>query len=138
MDLYREALTLGGEYAGNDVASRAREVDEAGSWHRISSIELSAPLKANLEGLVKLGLTGVSMPRKFGGENFPFTASAMLLEVLARADASTMVQFAFYMSPAMMILRFGTDETKQQYVPRLASGEISGAVAMTEPRPDQT
>ena len=134
IDLYRQALTLVGKYAGQDVAGRAREIDEAGHWHGDGPIVLSAPLKANLDGLIKLGMTGVSMPRKYGGDNFLFTASSMLLEILARADASTMVQYAFYMSPAMMILRFGSDAIKERYVPRLASGEISGAVAMTEPQ----
>jgi 3-(methylthio)propanoyl-CoA dehydrogenase len=133
-ELYREALTLGGEYAGNEISGRAREIDEAGHWHGNGPIELSAPLRANLDGLIKLGMTGVSIPREYGGENFPFTASAMLLEILARADPSTMVQYAFYMSPALMILRFGSESVKQAYVPRLAGGEISGAVAMTEPQ----
>lgn len=132
--LYREALTLAGEYAGHDIAARAREIDQTGQWHGEGPINLSPPLRANLDGLIKLGMTGVSIPRSYGGENFPFTASAMLLEVLARADPSTMVQFAFYMSPALMILRFGSDETKQAYLPRLAAGQVSGAVAMTEPQ----
>ena len=54
-------------------------------------------------------------------------------EMLARADAATMVQYAFYSSPATMILRFGSDALKQRWVPRLARGEIIGWVAMTEP-----
>lgn len=132
--VYWEALTLVGEYAGHEIAPRARAVDEAGHWHGDGPIELSPPLRENLDGLIKLGLTGAGMPRRYGGENFPFTATAMLLEILARADPSTMVQYAFYMSPALMILRFGGDEVKQWYIPRLASGEISGAVAMTEPQ----
>src|ERR671926_1327707 len=63
----------------------------------------------------------------------PFVVQAGLLEMLARADAATMVQYAFYTSPAAMIVRFGTDTQKQRWVPRLASGEIIGWVAMTEP-----
>ena len=132
--VYWEALSLAGEYAGHDVASRAREIDESAQWHGSGPIELSAPLRANLDGLTKLGLIGVAIPRRYGGESFPFTASAMVLEILARADPSTMVQYAFYMSPALMILRFGSEDVRQWYIPRLASGEISGAVAMTEPQ----
>src|ERR671926_798141 len=63
----------------------------------------------------------------------PFVVQAGLLEMLARADAATMVQYAFYTSPAAMILRFGSDAQKARWVPRLASGEIIGWVAMTEP-----
>jgi len=44
-----------------------------------------------------------------------------------------MVQYAFYSSPAAMILRFGSDVQKERWVPRLARGEMIGWVAMTEP-----
>jgi alkylation response protein AidB-like acyl-CoA dehydrogenase len=53
--------------------------------------------------------------------------------MLARADASTMVQYAFYSSPAAMIARFGSDAQKRMWIPRLARGEMIGWVAMTEP-----
>jgi alkylation response protein AidB-like acyl-CoA dehydrogenase len=53
--------------------------------------------------------------------------------MLARADAATMVQYGFYSSPAAMIVRFGTDAQKRRWVPSLATGEMIGWVAMTEP-----
>ena len=134
VDVYREALTLVGEYAGNEIAGRAREVDEEGSWHRDGPVAVPEPLRRNLEGLKELGVTGLSVPRRYGGESFPFTVSSMALEMISRACASTMVQYAFFLSPAMMLLRFAPEELKQQYVPRLAAGEISGSVAMTEPQ----
>jgi alkylation response protein AidB-like acyl-CoA dehydrogenase len=134
VDLYREALTLVGEYAGNEIAGRAREVDEAGAWHRDGPIGLPEPLRKNLEGLKELGVAGLSVPREYGGESFPFTVSSMALEMISRACASTMVQYAFFLSPAMMLLRFAPEELKRTFVPRLASGEISGSVAMTEPQ----
>src|SRR5256885_16037490 len=87
----------------------------------------------NLRGLADLGLIGLGIPREYGGEGMPFVVHAALFEMLARADASTMVQYAFYMSPAEMITRFGTDAQKRMWVPRLARGEMIGWVAMTEP-----
>lgn len=134
VELYREALTLVGEYAGNEIAARARDVDRAGSEHREGPIGLVAPLQENLDGLRELGVCGLSVPRQYGGESFPFTVSSMVLEMLARACPSTMVQYAFFLSPAMMLLRFAPEDLKQHYVPGLASGEISGSVAMTEPQ----
>jgi alkylation response protein AidB-like acyl-CoA dehydrogenase len=134
VDLYREALTLVGEYAGNEIAGRAREVDEAGAWHRDGPIGVPEPLRKNLNGLKELGVAGLSVPRRYGGESFPFTVSSMAFEMVSRACASTMVQYAFYVSPAMMLLRFASEDLKQQYVPKLAAGEISGSVAMTEPQ----
>lgn len=134
VDLYREALTLIGEYVGNEIASRAREVDRAGTWHHDGPIGVPEPLQQNLEGLKALGVTGLAIPREYGGENFPFTVNSMALEMIARACPSTMVQYAFFLSPALMLLRFGSEELKREYIPRLASGEISGSVAMTEPQ----
>src|SRR5579872_3828973 len=134
VSLYREALTLVGEYAGTDIAGRAREVDEAGACHGDGPIGVPEPLQKNLDGLRDLGVTGLSVPRRYGGENFPFTVSSMALEMIARGCASTMVQYAFFLSPAMMLLRFAPEELKRTWVPRLAAGEISGSVAMTEPQ----
>jgi alkylation response protein AidB-like acyl-CoA dehydrogenase len=63
----------------------------------------------------------------------PFVVASAVFEMLARADPATMVQYAFYTSPAAMIMRFGSDRQKQRWVPQLAHGEIIGWVAMTEP-----
>jgi len=131
---WREILAIAGRFIGTEVASRAREVDKLGVIREGGHIEMSEPLKANLKGLAELGLIGLPLPREYGGMGLPFTLSAFVIEMLARACPSTMVQFAFYTAPAAMIVRYGTEEQKQRYVPRLARGEIIGAVAMTEPQ----
>src|ERR1700724_2313146 len=95
--------------------------------------KVSPPMAENLRGRAEMGLMGLALPREYGGEGMPFVVNAGVIEMLARADAATMVQYAFYSSPATMILRFGSDTQKQRWVPRLASGEIIGWVAMTEP-----
>ena len=133
-ELYREALILIGSYAGTEIAGRAREVDDAGSRHEVGPAGVPQALQQNLDGLKELGVIGLSVPRAYGGVGFPFTVSSMALELIARACASTMVQYAFFVSPAMMLLRFAPEPLKRRYVPRLAAGEISGSVAMTEPQ----
>src|SRR5579872_6828490 len=125
VELYREALSLVGEYAGSEIAGRAREVDLAGSEHHNGHVGLPPALQKNIDGLKDLGVTGLSVPRAYGGESFPFTVSSMALEMISRGCASTMVQYAFFLSPAMMLLRFAPEPLKRQYIPRLASGEIS-------------
>ncbi len=131
---WREILALGGKYVGTEVASRAKEVDELGVIRENGTVELSEPLKQNLRGLAELGLVGLSMPRAYEGAGLPFVTSAMFIEMLARACPSTMVEYAFYTAPAAMIFRFGNEEQKRRYLPRLAKGELIGAVAMTEPQ----
>jgi alkylation response protein AidB-like acyl-CoA dehydrogenase len=129
---WRDVLAVAGDYIGKEVSSRAAEVDRLGTPHR-GDIKVSLPMAENLQGLAEMGLIGLSIPREYGGEGMPFVVASAVIEMLARADPSTMVQYAFYMSPAAMIMRFGSDAQKRAWVPRLASGEINGWVAMTEP-----
>ncbi len=129
---WREVLALAGEYVGKEVAGRAAEVDRLGTPHT-GDITVSPPMAANMAGLAALGLVGLGLPREYGGEGLPFVVHAAVFEALARADSAAMVQYAFYTSPAAMIARFGSDQQRRQWVPRLARGEIIGWVAMTEP-----
>jgi 3-(methylthio)propanoyl-CoA dehydrogenase len=134
VDMYREALALIGQYAGFEIAKRSREVDEAGARQHDGPVRIPEPMRRNLDGLKDLGVLCLSVPREYGGQSFPFTVSSMALEMIARACPSTMVQYGFFSAPAAMILRFGSEQQKLRWIPRLAEGEISGSVAMTEPQ----
>jgi alkylation response protein AidB-like acyl-CoA dehydrogenase len=129
---WREVLSVAGDYVGRQISARAAEVDRLGTPHS-GDIKVSPPMAENLRGLADLGVIGLGVPREYGGEGMPFVVQSAMFEMLARADASTMVQYAFFTSPAAMLLRFGTDAQKQRWVPRLASGAVIGWVAMTEP-----
>lgn len=130
---WREVLNVAGDYIGHHVAARAPEVDRLGTPQRGKDIQVSMPMAENLRGLADLGLMGLSLPPEYGGIGAPFVISGAVFEMLARADASTMMQYAFCVAPAMMILRFGSDAQKRRWVPELASGHLTGWVAMTEP-----
>jgi len=129
---WRDVLGVAGNYIGREVSVRAAEIDRLGTPHQ-GEIKVSPPMAENLRGLADMGLIGLGLPREYGGEGMPFVVQSAVFEMLARADSATMVQYAFYSSPAAMILRFGSDAQKQRWVPRLAGGEIIGWVAMTEP-----
>jgi len=75
----------------------------------------------------------VDLPRAVGGSNFPFSVGAAVLKIIARACTNTMILYAFYQGPAVLILRFATPEQVERWVKPLAAGSMSGAVAMTEP-----
>jgi alkylation response protein AidB-like acyl-CoA dehydrogenase len=132
---WREVLDLAGRYIGSEIAPRAPKVDEIGVIRENGSVRMNEPMTASLKGLAELGLASPSVPEEHGGAGLPFTVTMMLAEMLARADLATQVQHGIgWNSPAALILRFGTDAQKAQYLPRLAKGEIMGAVAMTEPQ----
>src|SRR6202171_1614853 len=122
---WRDVLGVAGDYVGRQISARAAEVDRLGTSHT-GDIKVSPPMAENLRGLAEMGLMGLGIPREYGGEGMPFVVQSAVFEMLARADAATMVQYAFYTSPAAMILRFGSDTQKQRWVPPLAQGRIIG------------
>jgi len=80
------------------------------------------------------GLLGVLIPRQYGGLGLDALAFALCIDELARACASTSVIVDVHTSVGSEpILLFGTDEQKRRWLPRLASGELLGAFALTEP-----
>ncbi len=132
---WRELLSVAGEYIGTEIAGRAKEVDELGIIQGGGRVETSAPMKANLKGLADLGFVGLSLPEAHGGSALPVAVNSLGVEMIARACPATMVEFGIgFTEPAAMILRFGTEEQKRRWVPRVLRGEIKGAVAMTEPQ----
>jgi alkylation response protein AidB-like acyl-CoA dehydrogenase len=132
-ELYATALGEAGEYLAREVAPRARAIDEQAVGFQDGQVVHPPGLLENIAGLKRLGLMSLNLPRAVGGYNFPLTAGAMFLESLSRACTNTMILYAFYQSPAIMILRFGTPDQVERWVKPLGAGEISGAVAMTEP-----
>src|SRR6266851_3328162 len=80
------------------------------------------------------GLMGVLIPREYGGAGLDALAFTLCIDELAQACASTSVIVDVHTSVGSEpILLFGTPEQKRQWLPRLASGELLGAFALTEP-----
>src|SRR5947209_4826829 len=101
----------------------AAEVDRD---HRFPEEAVSAAAEA--------GLLGVLIPREFGGAGLDALAFTLCIDELAQACASTSVIIDVHTSVGSEpILLFGNDEQKRRWLPRLASGELLGAFALTEP-----
>jgi alkylation response protein AidB-like acyl-CoA dehydrogenase len=132
VDVYQQTLHLVGEFCGTEVAARARAVDEEGVAFEGGEVYLSHAMRQNLERAKALGLLAVTLPREYGGWNFPLTVGAMILEMFSRACVSTMIQYGFFSGPARLLLRYGSEEIKRRYLPKMCSGQWSGAIAMTE------
>jgi len=80
------------------------------------------------------GLLGVLIPREYGGAGLDALAFAICIEELAKACASTSVIVDVHTSVGSEpILLFGDDEQKRRFLPSLASGQVLGAFALTEP-----
>ena len=111
------------ELAQGAVAPLAAEVDRD---HRFPEEAVRAAAEA--------GLLGVLIPREYGGAGLDALAFAICIEELAQACASTSVIVDVHTSVGSEpILLFGTEEQRRAWLPRLASGELLGAFALTEP-----
>ncbi|HHV52092.1 MAG: acyl-CoA dehydrogenase family protein [Synergistales bacterium] len=81
-----------------------------------------------------LGIFGTVIPEEYGGGGFDYISHALVAEELGRVDSSVRGIYSVQISlVTLSILRWGTEDQKRMYVPRLASGEILGCFGLTEP-----
>ncbi len=132
MGAYEEKLRALGALCGGPITERAVEVDQVGAQFKDGKVILAPGTVENLEDIRKLGLCGVTLPREYGGLNFPVTVYSMMTEMVSRADASLQNLFGLQ-SIAQTICNFGSEEQKARFLPGFATGENDGAMALTEP-----
>ena len=84
--------------------------------------------------MADMGLFGLPFPEEYGGQGGDYLALCVALEELARVDSSVAITLEAAVSlGAMPIYRFGTEEQKREWLPRLTSGQALGAFGLTEP-----
>jgi len=82
----------------------------------------------------RMGLFGLPVAEEFGGMGGDYLGLCLALEELARVDSSVAITLEAGVSLGIMpIYRYGTDEQKRQWLPRLCSGQMLGAFGLTEP-----
>ncbi len=132
MDNYRKVLEVVGDLAANYIAPRAASVDTDGASIADGKVSYAGGTRENLRELGQADLLGMVLPRRFGGLQFPFTIYMMATEIISRADASLMNIFGLQ-DIGETIHKFGTEEQCEEFLPRICSGEHTGAMALTEP-----
>jgi len=122
-----------GELAANRIAPRAEEVDQIGCKCENGKVIFPEALERNLKDLCDAQLMGMTIPRPYGGLGFPETVYTAAIEIVSQADASLMNFFGLQGGIAETIVEFASDKLKEQYLPRMSTGEFTGAMALTEP-----
>ena len=111
------------EFAEGEVAPVAEELDRTKAF----PYEIVRKLGA-------LNLMGIPFPQEYGGAGADTLAYAIVVEELTRVDSSVAITLCAHTSLGTQpIYLFGSEEQKQDWLPRLTSGEVLGAFGLTEP-----
>ncbi|OZC57131.1 acyl-CoA dehydrogenase [Rhodococcus sp. RS1C4] len=86
-----------------------------------------------VEGLKDLGIFGLMIPEEYGGLGESLLTYALVVEEIARGWMSVSGVINTHFIVAHMLTQHGTEEQKQRYLPRMATGEVRGAFSMSEP-----
>ncbi len=92
------------------------------------------PDRTILEKMGQEGILGVGIPQKYGGSGTDYISLGLVCEELERADTSARVVMSVHSGlHSLTLLQWGTEEQKQRWLPKLASGDRVGAFGLTEP-----
>ncbi|MBA2322967.1 MAG: acyl-CoA dehydrogenase family protein, partial [Pseudonocardiales bacterium] len=86
-----------------------------------------------VDGMKEMGLFGLTIPEEYGGLGESLLTYALVVEQIARGWMSVSGVINTHFIVAYLISRHGTEEQKQEYLPRMATGEVRGAFSMSEP-----
>ncbi len=132
LDNCHRVLSLVGEIAAETLAPAACDVDREGCKLENNEVSYAQGTQEALKQLAQADLLGFTLPRKYGGLNFPLTVYTMAVEIVSRADASFLTLFGLQ-EIAETISEFASPELKNKYLPKLTSGKYTGAMVLTEP-----
>jgi butyryl-CoA dehydrogenase len=121
-DEQRMIRDLARKVARERIAPHAAQYDETESYPEES-----------LRAIVDAGLYGIWVPEEFGGSDMGCLALALVSEEVAYACAATATQYLDQPLGGLPVLLAGTDEQKEKYLPKLASGELLAAYSLSEP-----
>ncbi|HVH06319.1 MAG TPA: acyl-CoA dehydrogenase family protein [Myxococcota bacterium] len=108
-------------------------------WHQAAKLvggEVVYPphIKKAYDTLAAAGLVSFGVAEEYGGYGLPAWVTNVILQMIARADAGLMTIIGLQAGVADDIQYYASDELKQRYLPGLASGELMGAMDLTEPQ----
>src|SRR5207302_5602459 len=85
-----------------------------------------------VEQMKELGLFGVTIPEEYGGMGLDLTTYAMIVEELSRGWISISGIVNTHFIGSYLLMKFGTEEQKQKYLPKMATGELRAVFSLSE------
>lgn len=131
MDSYNRILEITGEITGEIIAPNAEGVDAEGPHCANGRVDYASGTKQNMDAMVKAGLNGMTMPRRFGGLNFAMVPYTMCAEIVAAADAGFSNIWSLQ-DCVETLYEFGNEDQHSRFIPRICAGETM-SMDLTEP-----
>ena len=132
-DVWLEILNTVGEYAGSTLHSNADKVQKEDLILKDGKVEFPPAITENINTYKEIGGPPLTVNYKYGGLSAPLIVEFISSEMISRACPSTLLNVVWYGSIAQIIEKFGSEELKDTYIPKIAEGEYSGSMALTEP-----
>lgn len=131
MDNYDKVLDIVGEICDEIIAPNAEGVDHDGPRCENGRVYYAEGTQRNMDAARKAGLMGMSMPRRFGGLNFPIVPYIMAADMVSTADAGFENLWGLQ-DCAETLYEFGNEDQKQRFLTRVCAGETM-SMDLTEP-----
>jgi alkylation response protein AidB-like acyl-CoA dehydrogenase len=121
-DIQTEILATVRSFVDKEIIPKAQELEHGDIYPQ----EI-------VDGLKELGIFGLTIPEEFGGLGESLLTYALVVEEIARGWMSVSGVINTHFIVAYMIIQHGTQEQKERFLPRMATGEVRGAFSMSEP-----
>ena len=132
IDSYEKVLEIVGDICSNIISPNAEGVDLEGPHIENNEVIYAKGTTEDYKALYEAGLIGMSLPRRYGGLNFPLLPYVMAAEMVARADAG-FANIWGLQDCAETIYEFGSEEQKDKFLPRFNRDGATAAMVLTEP-----
>ena len=117
-----------------EIEPEAREGWENASKLVDGEVVYPPHIQNGYDKLREAGLISFGVEEQYGGFELPSFVSNLILQMISRADAGLMTVIGLQAGVAEDLQMYGSEELKEQYLPRFASGEVMGAMDLTEPQ----
>jgi alkylation response protein AidB-like acyl-CoA dehydrogenase len=121
-DIQQEILSTVRSFVDKEIIPNAQELEHGDIYPQ----EI-------VDGLKELGIFGLTIPEEYGGLGESLLTYALVVEEIARGWMSVSGVINTHFIVAYMIIQHGTEEQKERFLPRMATGEVRGAFSMSEP-----